>query len=1264
MRQFLFALIFAFGAVSAAAQITAVGFDGRSLTAYTNGASNDSIYFYCDNGLGTLVATPSGGTAPYDFAWQNYSTATNAYVSFQTENDVLTSTLTDLQPGGYRVTITDANGNIVGCDRAWISQVLTNPSVNVNPIPPGCGSFQLNGQITYGTATPYYNPPPDPMIIGANTQITVCFSGNHSFVSDIGFYFRGPASCGSPTITLSPNPGTNCNAGDNIANLCFTNQTAPNFNVCGAPTPLTGTYDSYGAGNTVINWTPLNGCNASSSGWQVQIYDCVGADVGALTDATITFVGQDACGQPQTITYTTPAGFSSTINDNSCTAGSASVYTVPGSSTAPIAYTNGYQWTASPTWTIPNATSSLTPTVNPAPSVDTQYTLTITGNGPGAACGGNISDTETRIYQGPTTPVINPVEPFYCIGQPNFNLTATPAGGQWSGPGIVNATTGLFNTNAAGGPGLKTITYTVGGIGCQVSTTVQINLLQSVNSSITNNPGLLCGSTSIVDLNAAAPGGTWSGTGIIDAAQGLFDPTVSGFGTFTITYTIPNVCNGTSTTEMNVAEPGDSQVNDPGQICSDAEILNLVGTPGGGTWSGTGIVDPTTGAFDPALAGPGTFTVNYTFANCVTSSTFDVVVTESVNIALNVTENVVCESEVPFDIAFSPAGGTWSGSGITDNSLGTFSAANANIGLNTLTYSIPNVCNGEASITIEVLEDLTLSITDPGDQCVSAAPFNLQANVPGGIWSGDGITNASSGNFNPNLAGNGEAIVEYQIPNTCSDPVSITINVSSFIDATIAQVGPFCSNDAPVQLTAASSGGVWSGTGVTSSGLFTPANANAGNNTIQYTINDVCTGTDDIVIAVQTLPVIDITTPANICINASPLVLTATPAGGVWSGVGVSGNNFSAGAAGLGSIALTYSISGVCEVTATENISVNPLPTVVASEDQEICAGATATVSATGAATYQWSPGGANPTGASNTVQPNTTTTYTVTGTSALGCQNSDQVVVVVNPLPNVSLGFVNTSICEDESVQLSAGGLATYSWNPASSLTGANTSSPTASPVATTTYTVTGQDNNGCAGSASVTVNVTQINLSLASSTTPAPDGQNNIIGGLPLAVDFVINSNGSSFDWDFDGDGEIDEQTNATTISNTFNLPGNTQGTVTANLNGCSETIDYNIVLFTSSDLIVPNVISANGDGSNDRFYVRGNFIKSFELKIYNRNGQLIATLEDIDEMFDDGDTFDFWNPRGEFNDGTYYIHYEAEGFDGKIYSKSGFLTVLQSK
>jgi gliding motility-associated-like protein len=1262
MRRFLTLLCLVGISQLTFAQLTATGFDSRSLTAYTNGASNDSIYFYCDGALGSLTATSTSGTAPFDFAWQQFSTVVNGYEAFSTENDVTTSTISNLQPGGYRVTITDANGIIVGCDRAWIAQVLSNPSVNVNPIPPGCGTVSLNGQITHATATPYYNPPPDPMIINDATQIQVCFSGNHTYVSDVAFYFVGPTTCGSPTILLSPSPGV-CNGGDNINNLCFTDQPAPNFNVCTAPVPLTGTYDSYGTGNTLINWAPLNGCNAAASGWRVQIYDCVGADTGALTDATITFTGQDGCGNPQSIIYTTPAGFNSPIADNSCSAATASVFTVPTFSTAAIPYTNGHIWTASPTINIPNATTSLTPVVNPGPQVNTTFTLTITGNGPGAACGGNNSDSEERIFSVPSTPEITFAPETYCIGDPAINLIATPSGGTWTGPGITNATTGLWNPNFAGAAGVKTLTYTINSGGCVVTAQTTITLQASANTTITD-PGALCLSGAVVDLNAPSAGGTWSGSGIIDPAQGLFDPSVSGAGTFTVTYFIPNVCYGTGTIDITVAEDGASIVNDPGQICEGGGTVILNGTPAGGVWSGPGIVNANTGEFDPSLTGAGLFTVNYDFTNgCVESSTYDVEVIPSANTSI-VDPGYICYIDGIVDLALTNevTTGQWSGNGIIDSTTGAFDPTVAGSGTHTISYTIPGVCDGNLSIEVTVSPNIIAEITGPSDVCITSTPFDFTSNVTGGTWSGPGITNAANGTFNPSTAGLGTHIISLETNDPCIASTTFTIVVSEFVDATITDVAPICEDAASFQLVAVTPGGTWTGTGVSASGLFNPNLANVGNNTITYTITGTCSGSDQTTIIVAGIPTITITNPGPICINDAPEQITATPIGGVWSGVGVTPNGvFTAGTAGVGAETLTYTITGVCSASQTVNVNVVALPVVSAGADLEVCAGATVTLTATGAASYVWTGGVFSPTSASTQAQPSVTNTYTVTGTDANNCSSSDQVTVVVNPLPIVNILNNNPFICEDGEVELVATGLTSYQWSPSAGLSTAFGSTTTASPATTTVYTVSGTDANGCAGSDQVTVGVTIINVTI----NPYYVGANNVLtpnpsgssygGMLPFTAAFDVNSNADSFEWDF-GNGDTDESFSAGqdvftqyTEEQIFNV------TVTAFLDGCSETNTFSVDIFGISSVLIPNIVTNNGDGENDVYKVQGIFLREFRMMIYDRNGQFVAELKNEN---------DTWSPKGDFNDGTYFYFYEATGKDGKSYSGEGAIQVLSGK
>lgn len=1561
--SFLMLILVLLVSKSQAQYVTATGFTSRSLTQYTNGATNDSIYFYCSGSLGSLTATPLSGAAPWDFVWQSFDVASNAYVSFATQNNQATSTISSLQPGGYRVTITDNNGTIVGCERAWISQVLTTGSVNVSPITPGCGSVNLNGQITYPTASPYYNPPPDPMIVNNATQISVCFSATHTFVSDLGFYLVGPASCGSPTITLSPNPGTNCNGGDNIANLCFTDQPSPNFDVCTATTPLSGSYDSYGAGSTAINWAAINGCSANAAGWRVQVYDCVGADIGSLTDATITFIGQDACGQPQTIIYSTPVGFNSAINDNSCSAASASVFQVPETSSAAVPYTNTFQWTSSPNIAITGATTSLTPSVNPGPSVNTTFTLTMTGNGPLNICGGQLSDSEVFVYNVPAAPVIIPVNGPVCQGSGNIDLDLQDAGGgpytgpvgTWTGPGIVNATTGIFNPSAAGVPGVKTITYTINVNGCVVSATTQITVLSSGNATI-NDPGAICTTQGIVDLSAVTnTGGTWTGPGIISASSGFFDPSGLTPGTYTITYSIPNGCVSTDTIDLSVVGPGTSSATPvTGQICTSDPAITLTGSPAGGTWSGPGVTNGLAGTWSPSTAGAGTHTLTYSFANCVTSSSITVTVTQSVNSSITPVFPL-CANAAPINLVAATGGGQWSGSGITNASTGTFNPAAAALGLNTITYTIAGACNGTSTTSIEVISNQSAQITDPGSLCSDGTPVLGTATPAGGQWSGNGITNAttgsfspssvgagtyqvtysfvnnnciqpatfdyivlptntgtltapssicenaepiqitntanngswsgdgvdSNGSFDPSIAGVGNATVFYTIPNTCNgnlevsinvvaSPVAVltgplqvcssgnavnyssnvagswsgnsisssgqlnpataplgtvtltftpnntcsavetldiivsdqvdatitdiptacesagtvfftaatdggtwsgqginavtgefnpllvtpgpititysitgvcsgsdqtTITVGEAVDATITDVNPVCETVAPFQLNAATSGGTWSGTAVNANtgvfnpalaqqgtytitytitgicsdtdnvsitvadevdatitdvpglcsnaanitlqaadgggvwsgsgvnpntGLFNPSLPTPGNIVITYTISGVCSDTDQTTIVVEAPPAVSVTPINNLCISAAPVNLSATPVGGIWSGSnGIAGNVFNPATAGAGTYTLTYTVGTACPGSASDQVTVYAIPNVNAGVDQALCAGESTTITATGASSYSWSGQGlGSPASASTSAQPNFTTTYTVTGTDINGCQDTDQITVVVNPLPTVGVGESTLTICQGDTAQLFASGLSNYTWSPSTFVDESDSSTPSVFPQSTTTFSVSGTDGNGCPGSAQVTVNVVEVDVLI--SAEPA-------FGPIPLTSTLSLISNGTQFDWDFDEDGITDTTTFDPSAPIVYIFENYNNGgqlvTVTATAGVCTNDDSFNVELFLGpSGITVYNVVTPNGDGKNDIYYVKGNGITEFIMEIYNRNGTLVETLEDVDEINLPTDGFDRWTP--ESGDGTYFFYMNATGYDGKTFQQQGTITVLGSE
>jgi hypothetical protein len=232
------------------------------------------------------------------------------------------------------------------------------------------------------------------------------------------------------------------------------------------------------------------------------------------------------------------------------------------------------------------------------------------------------------------------------------------------------------------------------------------------------------------------------------------------------------------------------------------------------------------------------------------------------------------------------------------------------------------------------------------------------------------------------------------------------------------------------------------------------------------------------------------TTSQTRCVN-SPITniiyATTGATGATFSGLpaGVTGGwasntvTISGAPTASGTFNYTVTLTGGCStVTATGNITVNPLPIVTISPSVavSICAGQGATLTASGASTYTWSPSaGLNTTtGSVVTASPAASTTYTVTGTDANGCVSTANRFVQVLGLPTISIfASNNNTICPGTSVTLTAVGALTYTWTPASSLSSSTGAVVTATPPTTTTYTVTGTANNGCSNTATRTINV-----------------------------------------------------------------------------------------------------------------------------------------------------------------------------------------------
>ena len=269
----------------------------------------------------------------------------------------------------------------------------------------------------------------------------------------------------------------------------------------------------------------------------------------------------------------------------------------------------------------------------------------------------------------------------------------------------------------------------------------------------------------------------------------------------------------------------------------------------------------------------------------------------------------------------------------------------------------------------------------------------------------------------------------------------------------------------------------------------------------------------------------------------------------------------------------TYTVTGTdgggCINTDQVIVTVNPLPSVNAGPDVSVCIGASATLSGSGAITYTWNNGVSN--GVAFT--PAATTTYTVTGTNANGCTNTDQVLVTVNPLPNVNAGTDQT-ICVGASVTLSGAGAVNYTWN------NGVTNGVAFAPASTTTYTVTGTNANGCVNTDQVLVTVNPLPTVNAGPDVAVCVGQSVTLTGsgaatyssVTLSAPGVLFASGAVTSL-----GSITVQTSAAGAFGGVVAYSNTSGdvTVTATAGSASKTLD---LTFAAAGALTGTALTVN--------------------------------------------------------------------------------------
>ena len=331
------------------------------------------------------------------------------------------------------------------------------------------------------------------------------------------------------------------------------------------------------------------------------------------------------------------------------------------------------------------------------PSVTTTYTVTVTNTAGGCSSTDTVRVDVTNI----NALTITPAGPF-CVngGTQQLAVNVPMSSGAWSGPG-VNATTGVFDPATAGN-GTHQIIFAVNGACGVGADTISIVVTPQPDATITPVPNQ-CSTGASVTLTAATAGGTWSGPGITNATAGTFDPAAAGVGSWTITYNITTPCTAQDTVIISVTNQLDATITHVGPFCTTASALTLASVSPGGTWSGTGITNPTTGVFDPATAGPGQHVVTYTITGLcgnVDTDTIIVIASPTISFTSDTTEG--CEpTTINFVSTVNQPGGTcaWTfGTGATSSNCNpSFEYTTA--GSYDVSFSYTNTIGCSSSIT-------------------------------------------------------------------------------------------------------------------------------------------------------------------------------------------------------------------------------------------------------------------------------------------------------------------------------------------------------------------------------------------------------------------------------------------------------------------------------------------------------------------------------------------------------------------------------------
>jgi gliding motility-associated-like protein len=1229
---------------------------------------------------GTASVVPSGGTVGYTYSWIGSPLSGQG-----------TASVSGLSNGTYTCTLTDSKN----CS---LNQVFTISQPAVLAISPvsstttACASPTGTASVSVSGGNPGYtyswNPAPGGGQGTANATGLAALTYTLTVTDAKGCvqtYSIAIGSANGPTATLGATTNLSCKASCNGSATVSANG---------------------GTGALTYAWTPSGGNAATASGLCAGNYTCTVTDQNGCT------ASQTAGISEPTVLSTTPTH--TNVNCFGTATATASVAATGGTA----AYT--YSWTGSPpvgqntnsisgltvgTYTCTTTDSkgctnnqviSITQPASALSDVPAQTNVSCSGTATGTASvtpsGGTASYTYnwigsplsgqgtssvTGLSNGTYTCTITDansctLNQVFTVSQPgvlavNPNASTATACTSPTGTASVTVTGGnpvytySWNPIPGGGQGTSSVTglnagtytlYVTDAKACSQTYSVTILSANGPNAAVASTTNLSCNAVCSGTATVNGSGGTgsltfsWAPSGGNTSTAGSLCA-----GSYTCTVIDQNGCKATQT--VSISQPPALAFSPSSTVatCNTSNgtaTANASGGTGSLTYSWTSANPIGSGQGTNQIAGlsAGTYTVHVTDASACSSTATVVVNNAGAPTVSAVQTNPVCNAACTGSITVTPAGGTGAGTYTYSWSNGV-NTTNSSSGLCAGTYTCfvrdANNCLISQVSTISAPAALALNPTQTNISCKAACNGVATVATTGGTagytysWSGNGSTTNQAIGLCPNTY-----TCSVTDANACSATQVFTITEPPLLVLQPTQTNVLCNGACNGSAGIVASGGTavysysWSGSAITGPSL---SNLCPGTYSCSVTDANGCTGTKSFVINQPAVLAVTGSTSNATCqkYNGSATVNASGGSGAYtysWSPSGGTGPT----AVNLDSGIYTCTIMDSLGCTRKQidtvlNVGQLPHPLILASGTTTICSGKNVTLTASGGTSYSWSTGAVSP-----SIVVSSAGMYTVSVTNSCGTSSAKD-SVFVKPLPLPAISGLNKLCLGDMSILTASGGTS-YSWN-----TGALTD--TIHVTAAGVYTVA--TTNSC-GTASTTMTV-QVN------TVSALFSPNTHTGNPPLPILFTNNSSANATTWSWSyGDGSTG---NTFSASHTYAAAGTYTVTLTVTEpNGCTSVYtDVIVVNDKPSVLLIPNIFTPNGDGSNDNYQIIYQGIKDFNMKIYDRWGVLMA------ELVSPAQVWDGYTSGGlQAVNGTYYYIIKALGDDGVKYDLTGFIMLIR--